>query len=323
MIQIIENFYEELLWKPSIKKNGSNSNSEVDFSKCRNICFAGMGGSAFPADLLNTILKNDVIKIYRNYFFPDSVTAEDFIILESFSGGTEETISSLDHAIGLGAEHMIISHGGKLIDRAKAEGHSYIEIPECSQPRLATGYLLRALDLVYTKIHGSGVGDKVWAQTAEFLKENLDKFKSIGKELALKISGCVPIVYSSPLFSSLAMVTKINFNENSKTQSFYNTIPEMNHNEMVGYTNLVMKPFVIYLEDSFSHEGIKLRMKKMQELLNDKIEFATIKLEGSSVLEQLLYGLQISQFCSYYLALEYGIDPEPVEMVEKFKKLLN
>lgn len=130
------------------------------------------------------------------------------------------------------------------------------------------------------------------------------------------------MIYTDKYLACEARIWKINFNENAKTQSFWNQIPEMNHNEMCGFTHLVMQPMVIFLVSQFSHPKNLKRMQVMEKVYTGEFNFETVHAKGNSLMEEIFYLHIMSAWVSYYLALEYGIDPVPVEIVERFKKLL-
>ncbi|MDP2967296.1 MAG: SIS domain-containing protein, partial [bacterium] len=163
------------------------------------------------------------------------------------------------------------------------------------------------------------------------IAENLKplELETQGKSLAKKLVGKIPLIYASNKFKSLARIWKIKFNENSKIMAFWNYFPELNHNEMVGYSNLEpqsvnLKNFhVIMLRDSDDHPKILKAMELTAVLLKKKgIEVDFVEIKGESILEKLFKNLILSDWVSYYLAKEYRIDPAPVEIVEEFKKKL-
>jgi glucose/mannose-6-phosphate isomerase len=155
------------------------------------------------------------------------------------------------------------------------------------------------------------------------MAENLKRLnlENQGKNLAQKLTNKIPIIYASDKFKDIAKIWKIKFNENSKTQAFWNYFPELNHNEMVGFTNLQGNFHIIILKDKEDHPRIQKRMAIITDLLKKKgIEVATIDVLGEDLLTKIFSTLMLGDWASYYLALEYGIDPTPVEIVEDFKK---
>ncbi|MCG2690046.1 hypothetical protein L6252_02085, partial [Candidatus Parcubacteria bacterium] len=164
--------------------------------------------------------------------------------------------------------------------------------------------------------------------------ENLkpETFEGKGKELADKLVGRVPIIYSSDKYKSIARICKIKFNENSKIMAFWNYFPELNHNELVGYTNKFVNQksktknqnyCVIILKDNQSEARIIKRMELTAELIKEAgCEVETIEMIGANKLEKMFNTLLLFDFTSYYLALANNIDPVAVKIVEDFKKRL-
>ena len=118
------------------------------------------------------------------------------------------------------------------------------------------------------------------------------------------------------------MVWKINFNENSKTQAFWNALPELNHNEMVGFTNLVADYKNIIIQDPNDHPRTIKRMQVLKSILGDKLNTEIITMPEGSPFFKMLVSLSIGLWTSYYLALINSIDPTPVDLVEQFKNLV-
>ena len=151
----------------------------------------------------------------------------------------------------------------------------------------------------------------------------MNVYEGRGQELSEKIVGKTPVIYTSPKYKSVAMIWKIKFNENAKTPAFWNFFPELNHNEMIGFTNPQGRFFVIMLKDKDDHPRNLNRYQATADLLKeDGIESEIIEMEGDDTFSKIFLSINLSDWTSYYLALEYGQDPTPVEMVEKLKKIL-
>lgn len=289
------------------------------------IVLCGMGGSALAAELIRDYVKGSIeFETCHDYFLPEGASSHDtLVIASSYSGNTEETISALEDAHKNGFTILVMSHGGKLAEMAKKMDLPYFEVPEAIQPRCAIGYGMGILLGILEQIDVVGDQYAFLKQTEDFIAGEIPNIETIAKKNAALIKGTVPIVYGGPKRTSLARITKIHFNENAKTQSFFAELPEMNHNEMVGYTNLVMKPTLLLMRSVLDYERVTLRMDTMKKVLGARnIPFIDIELKGEDWIAETYYGLVLAYLMSYYLALEYGVDPTPVDMVEEFKKLL-
>jgi glucose/mannose-6-phosphate isomerase len=154
-------------------------------------------------------------------------------------------------------------------------------------------------------------------------KINPTEIENQAKLLCQKLINKIPVIYASEKNAIMAKLWKINFNENTKIPAFYNVFPELNHNEMVGFTKNLGPFSFLFLSESEDLVEIKNRMKLTAKIFGERhlpVDFIEIK--GSSPLEKLFYAQIMGNWVSYHLALFYGIDPTPVEMVEEFKKRL-
>lgn len=291
-----------------------------DFNR---VVLCGMGGSSLYVELLNDFLAEDEdiklgIEANRGYSLPKNCDQKTLFVVVSYSGNTEETLANLDEIQKNNFSCVVFCAGGQLLERAKEAKTPIYLVPKGIQPRLSTGYFIAGmLRLLENCRLVSGKLDEV-LKIASGIDASLDEEKA--KLLAKKLAGKVPIIYTTDNNSSLGRVAKIKFNENSKTQAFYNFFPEMNHNEMVGFTNLVMKPFFLILKSKFTNPRNYRRMEIFSELMKEKgLESEIMEMDGESNFAEILNAYYFIDHVTYYLAEEYGIDPEPVEMVEEFK----
>jgi glucose/mannose-6-phosphate isomerase len=262
--------------------------------------------------------------IVRDYFLPEGLKKPSSLVFTcSYSGNTEETITSFHDARKAGCPTIIVTHGGQLKELAEELHVPMISLPETVQPRIGTGYFFASILTALEVLGLISSKRKYIEETKNFLDAQNGHIEEKGKQLAKELKDFVPIIYSGAHLAHVTRIFKINFNETSKVQSFYNTFPELNHNEMVGYTNLLIKPAILLLRSQFDYERIKMRMDVMKGLFEQRgIKMMDISIEGNDWMQENMYTLQLAYYASYYLALEYGMDPAPVEMVEEFKKLL-
>lgn len=303
----------------------------------RSIEISGMGGSALPGNLLRIYLsdlfkKNPNAKrleVYQNryYSLPHEAFNNCLNFISSYSGNTEETIESFEEALKHNLKCVGLSSGGKIEQMCRENSVPHIKMPvpfENFQPRLGTGYFFGAV--IQTLINQGLIPDTkdTILETAEKLRENITQFEEKGKELAEKIKGKTPVIYTSTKFKPVAMIWKIMINENGKTPAFWNFFPELNHNEANGFVTPQGKFIAVMLRDPQDHPRNYKRFEVTAQILN---EYGTTSeiidyLEGD-IFYKMFSSLLVGGFTSYYLALAYGNDPTPVELVEKFKKLLD
>ncbi len=297
------------------------------------VVVAGMGGSALAALLAKAWLEQQLsipFEVVREYELPTYVDEATLVICSSYSGNTEETLATLEQAKGLGAQVSVIAAGGKLIEQAAAEAIARVQIPAGLQPRMAVLFNLKALAalLGHFGIIGQDLQHEVAAH-AEWLRDETDQWlpavttdKNQAKQLALLAVGKTGVFYGGRLTGPVAYKWHISWNENAKNVSWWNVYPETNHNEFIGWaSHPVEKPFAVFdLKSSFEHPRILKRFEVTDKLLSGKRPKATpILLQGDTPLAQLLWGSILADFVSIYLAILNGVDPTPVELVEKFK----
>ena len=294
----------------------------------KNIVICGIGGSALPADIVNAVAKlNAPLYIHRSYNLPAAAHENSLVICISYSGNTEETLSALKEAIDKKYKVIGICAGGKVEELCNANNIPLVKIPSGIQPRCATGYIFSALVQLLANMGLVGDLSKQVIETSNQLTAINSLLEKEGKKLAKKVAGNIPVVYSSDSFKAVAMIWKIKFNENAKIPAFYNYFPELNHNEMVGYTGLKKlgaKFQALMLQDLAEHERILKRMKLTSAIMKKsgaKVEMITMQ-EGS-YLFKMFSTLLLGDWASYYTALANNVDPTPVKMVEEFKGLMN
>jgi glucose/mannose-6-phosphate isomerase len=305
-----------------------------DGNEIRNIVLAGMGGSAWPAVYLNSWPKLSVpMEVVRDYFLPEYVDSSTLFISSSYSGNTEETLSALDDAEKKGAQIVVMSSGGKLEQKAKQAGYPLFLIPGGIQPRMSSFYFLSALvqilqPLGLTKSGGAdelkAAGEWLKDQTASWLPEVPTKDNS-AKQLALELIGKSVVVYSGPKLFPAANKFKICLNENSKNIAWVNQYPEFNHNEFIGWSSHpVQKPYaVVEIRSDLEFDRIQKRFEVSEQLLSGKRpKPEVIKPKGENVLQQLLWTSNFCDYVSLYVALCNGLNPTPVDLVEKLKQQL-
>ena len=291
--------------------------------KFENVVVSGMGGSIWPTDILTTWVDFKIpVYINRTYNLPTQTNQKTLLIFSSYSGNTEEPIYSYKEAIRKGLNTISITSGGKLEKLCKKNNTPLILVPSGLQPRMATGYLFSALASVLFK---AKLISKKSIQELLGLEKKLKpkNWESKGKKIAKKLFKKVPIIYTPDKFKSVGYVWKIKFNENSKVPAFCGYFSELNHNEMNGWENPLDKFFVLILRDWKDHPQMLKRMKLTYELIRlKKIKAEMINIPEGNLLSRIFNTILLGDWISYYLALEYKVDPIKIKMVEELKKRL-
>lgn len=320
MKEAILNFNKQFEFEPVI-------HNLAQLGKFNKFIVAGMGGSHLAADLFKVWRPELDIIIHSDYGLPqipDEELKSRLFIASSYSGNTEEVLEGLNQALAKGMAVILVSVGGKLIETAKAKTLPYILLPDTKiQPRAATGYSFLALL--------KAMGEETALKEAQNLFKTLDpkELEPHGEAIAKKLYGFVPVVYASARNTSIAQNWKIKFNENGKIPAFYNVLPELNHNEMTGFDaqgktrSLSEKFYFIFLQDKSDHPQIQKRMQVLNKLYSDRgLQAQIIDISNENTFIKIFSSLVLGDWASYYTALNYNVDPEPVPMVEEFKRLI-
>ena len=252
----------------------------------------GMGGSALASDILRIWRPELDIKIHRDYGLPPiskNDAKETLVILSSYSGNTEEVIDAFSVAKKQKLSRAVLAVGGKLLELAKKEKVPYVQIPDTGiQPRLALGYSFLGLLALVEDSRGLQEASKL---SSVLNPENL---QILGKEIAEKLKGFLPVIYSSRRNGAIAYNWKIKFNETAKIPAFSNVLPEVNHNEMTGFDaepstkHLGNKIKFIFLMDEEDGPRISRRFDVLKKIY-EKEGFAVenLELKGQTRLEKI------------------------------------
>lgn len=336
MEKAIKDFAKQFAFKPVIE-NGRH------LKKYARIIIAGMGGSHLGGDILKLLKPELNIVIHSDYRLPH-IASEDrkktLVILSSYSGNTEEVLDAWSVARKSKLSVAAISTGGKLLDLAKKAGVPYIELPNTNiQPRMALGFNVMAI----AKLIGEEKLIRELSKLAATLSP--EAYVGTGRILSEKLRGRVPVIYASSRNYALAYNWKIKFNETGKIPSFCNVLPELNHNEMNGFSagrppagrqgsssggdvnskirGLSKSFYFIFLKDKDDHPRIWKRMLVLAKLLGARgLPVEIRELNDKNQYKKIFGSLLTADWSAYYVALIFGRDPEQVPMIEEFKLLM-
>lgn len=297
-------------------RDAKDLGKDIKLTEFDKLIVAGMGGSGISGDLLKIFVKSIPFFVIHDYTLPSfAIGNKTLIFIISYSGNTEETLAVYNEAVKRRCQIVVITSGEKLKERCRKDKVPYIRIPSGIQPRAALPYqLIPILNLL-------GVKDLELNKLIDSVKN--PKMKEKAKELAEKIVDKIPIIYSSHNIYPVAYRWKTQFNENTKTHAFANEFPELNHNELEGYTNLKGEFYVVMISDDSDSMRIKERMELTKKLIMEKgVSVTEISITGKNLFNRIMTEIYLGDLASVYLAELYGTDPTPVETIEKFKKKL-
>lgn len=314
---------------------GRKAKVSIKGSTITDITLTGLGGSAIGGDLLRSYLADKLripFTVNRHYFLPKFVNKNSLVIVSSYSGNTEETIAAHKDAIQRKAKVLCISSDGETESLAKKFKQPFIRIPKGYPPRAALGYSFFTVLVALSKIKLVAIKDADIKETIALLKKKSKVYSSLGKQnralqLAKILYGKLPIVYSSAdRFDIVNLRWRGQLAENAKVLAFGHVLPEMNHNELVGWKVLkrhMREMVVLLLRDKSDHPRVQIRMDITEAIVR---EFAgnviDVHSEGTSLLARMFSLIYLGDWVSFYLAILNGVDPTPVKVIDFLKNEL-
>lgn len=306
-----------------------------DYHGVDQVIVLGMGGSAIGGDLARALAMEEErsVQVHRDYGLPYPTSASTLIIASSYSGNTEETISAFSQALDTPARKLAITTGGTLGRLAHESGIPCLRFHYPSEPRAALGYSLFSLLAILARVGCLSLGPGDIEETAALLERQASHLtvscpahQNQAKQLAARLNGHLVVIYGAGFLSSVARRWKTQLNENSKAWAFDESLPELNHNAVVGYQAppwMAEKAFVVMLKAPSLHGRLLARYQVTSELLTSGgIAHEVIDASGASLLGQMMSTIMLGDYVSYYLAVLGGIDPSPVEAIDYLKSRL-
>lgn len=302
----------------------------------RSVVILGMGGSAISGDLARALGTNSAsvpIEVVRGYHIPGYVDSNTLVIAISYSGGTEETLAAFSAAKERTASLIVVASGGKLQARALAAGIPHYAIRTKSQPRAALPHLYMPVLHALTTLYLIRCSAREIEQAVSFIADQAPAFASDvptnenpAKNLARAFFGKIVSIYASEFLGEVARRWKTQINENSKQWAEFETLPEANHNAVVGYAHPLGNTdsiCVIQLHSPLYHERTRIGMEAARELLDAaSIANRLIGVQGPTPLAHQLFAILLGDYVSYYLAILNGVDPTPVANIDHVKARL-
>lgn len=294
----------------------------------------GMGGSAIGADLAAAVIGDSATKpilTNRSYDLPSWVGEGDAVVLSSYSGSTEETLSCFEQARRSGAKLYVISSGGPISETAHAQGIPLIGLPGIFQPRAAVAYgVVAVIEIAIANGIAPASIRKDLEAAAELLRGltgewGADSDESQPKKLAREAFGRLPIVYGAGLTDPIAYRWKCQINENAKRPAWNAALSEANHNEICGWEGAAEsgQNAAWLLADSEQNERVAERIRITSEIASSHGARAEIITStGESRAERLFSLVLLGDLMSFYLAVLHGVDPSPVPLIENLKDQL-
>lgn len=303
------------------------SSAKLEPMESTGLLACGMGGSAIGGDLAAAAMGTRLsqpLDVVRGYGVPSWTPPDRVIFCSSYSGNTEETLGCYAAAEAVGAQRIVATTGGELAESARHDGVPVIGMPAGLQPRAAVGYTFAIAAEVAALV---GAGDAIRMEidsSAAHLDAAKGSLLALAESLAERIYGSVPLLYGCGLTVPIAYRWKCQVNENAKLPAFDHQLPEMDHNEIVGWVCAPQDAYTaIFLEDDDQHPRERQRIELTADLIGNKAkDVIRIETVGESRTERLLWSVMLGDLLSLELAARAGADPTPVEVIENLKDRL-
>lgn len=308
---------EDLLKIPSQISEGYNLLKDMKIGKFENAVVCGMGGSAIVGQMAEMF--SNKITAHSSFDLPNGLPDNLLVICVSWSGETEETISSLESAHENNLPAVVIATGGKIIEKAKEYNIPSVVLPKLKiKPRIAVGLMFGALFSVLEK---AGIMEK--QPISEIEKLDASQFEDRAEQLANLLGDKTPLIYTSEKWKNMGNFWKDFFNENAKMEAFANWAPNLDHNELAGLNEKDKEKFaVIIMEDRSDDPRVMDALERIDIMLEELgYTHDTIDIEGGSKLEKIFKNYLLAGLTSAKLAEIKGIDPVETPIIDRFKKI--
>jgi glucose/mannose-6-phosphate isomerase len=321
MKELIASFTAQLRQAVDI---GEKASFKVAPTPVKNVVISGLGGSGIGGSLISQIVEQEAkvpVVINKDYFLPAFVGPETLVIISSYSGNTEETLNSLDLAIERGAKIVCVSSGGKVIETAKAKNLDHIIIPGGMPPRACLAYSFTQLFYVLHEfgIIGNWFKDQ-FESTIHLLDHEEEHICSEAYYLAEKLHKKIPVIYSQANYEAVSIRFRQQLNENSKILCWHHALPEMNHNELVGWTIPNDKLAVVFLRNEDDYARTQARMELTKTIVKKYTPYIfEVFSKGSTQLQKTFYLIHFCDWVSWYLSEIRNIDATEVKVIDYLK----
>jgi glucose/mannose-6-phosphate isomerase len=320
MNDLINGFPKQLEEAVAIAENAKLSKPINSINK---VVICGLGGSGIGGTILKETVQHEAsvpIEVIKTYTIPAYVDKHTLVVCSSYSGDTEETLEAFAEAKKRNAHLVCITSGGKLLVQAKANGCDAIVIPPGMPPRACLGYSLTQLFKVLA-FHGiaSSYSEQILS-SAKFLVENQPSLMKAAQRMAEILVDKTPVIYSTSLHEGVAIRFRQQLNENAKILCWHHVIPEMNHNELVGWSHEYPNLAVLIFRDTHEHPRNDFRIDLCKKIFEQHAPVVIeIPSKGKSTLEKKLYWIHFSDWVSWYLSEIRHVDANEVKVIDQLK----
>ncbi len=324
MIDLVDLFPKQLREAIEI---GQNATVNKHSAPIRNVFVSGLGGSGIGAAYAQDLTRGEIrvpFTIGKGYEIPNFVNKNTLAIVSSYSGNTEETLAAFELLLATGAKIVCLTSGGKLMAKAKELGLDYVQLPAGSpSPRACLSYsfvqqlfVLNKLKLISSKLIKQLDG------ATSLVEKDQAKIKADAEKLAAKLHGKMPVIYTTDRLESVAIRLRQQINENSKALCWHHVVPEMNHNELVGWREKNDKLVVVYLRHKDDLERNAKRIDINKDIIKDYAGVIELWSKGRNMLEKAVYFTLLGDYISCFLADLRGFDSIEIDVIDRLKSEL-
>ncbi len=291
----------------------------------RAVYIAGMGGSGIGGDFVATLGRSVAsvpIIVGKDYEIPAWIDQHTLCICSSYSGNTEETLTAMQSMMDRGAQMLCVTSGGRMLELAQEHGYDCMQLPGgWPSPRACLGYSMVAQMYALT---GKGVlPNSLPAQIAgavALLEGEADDIKARARMIAAALHHKTAVIYSTSPLEPCAVRLRQQINENAKTLCWHHVIPEMNHNELVGWKDERPDLVAIFLRTRDDLERNQVRTDICKDILRDLCSgIVEIYAKGTGPVAQSLYLVHLIDWVSVYLADMRSVDAVEIDVIDRLK----
>ncbi len=290
---------------------------------------AGMGGSGIGANFVAEFVREELKVPYlvgKGYDIPAHIGPGSLVMVSSYSGNTEETLSAYNHIKGRGARVIVVASGGQLLEAAQADGLDFIRLPDnWSSPRACLGYSMVQQLVILERLGLIGaVALEQVAAAADFLERDMVEIRHKAERIAPLLHDKIPVIYTTSRMEAVAVRFRQQVNENAKMLCWHHVIPEMNHNELVGWRDRNDKLAVLFFRNRDDYSRNTLRIDIIKEIIGNYTgTIIDLYSKGEGLIQRSLYFVHLGDWISWYLAELHGVDAVEVRVIDFLKKELS
>lgn len=321
MKSLIENFPSQLREAIRIGESAKLTSAK---RKIGSVFISGLGGSGIGGTIVSELVALEAIipiTVGKGYFIPKFVGENSLVIISSYSGNTEETLQAMNLALKRKAKVVCVTSGGKVAEIARKKSLDLILIPGGNPPRACLGYSFTQLLFIlhYYKVISGKFKSQLKA-SVDLIEKEKKNIITEAQTVSDKLFGKTPMIYATTYFEGVAIRFRQQINENSKMLCGHHVIPEMNHNELVGWANGSERISVVIFRDKDEYSRNNARIEINKEVIRKYTPHITeIWSKGKSQIEKAIYFIHLGDWTSVFLAEKRGVDPIEVKVIDMLK----